>query len=173
MFVQLTKDFQGQKAGTRIDVTELDAKTLLDAGLAAKLEGDQLAPLLQKSTEGMLASISDSLTKSIDAALKQVADAHTKSNKNKLKAIFGDAGGDGDPKKTFGYFLLAVKNRDQKALEEMGSKFCEWEPDDKKSAMSTQTGTSGGFLVPTEFLARLLALVTENSIVRPRRALRP
>jgi hypothetical protein len=29
MFVQLTKDFQGQKAGTRIDVTEADAKTRL------------------------------------------------------------------------------------------------------------------------------------------------
>src|SRR2546421_576551 len=32
------------------------------------------------------------------------------------------------------------------------------EPEDKKSAMSPQTGTSGGFLVPTEFLARLLAV---------------
>jgi hypothetical protein len=28
MFVQLVKDFQGQKAGTRIDVTEADAKIL-------------------------------------------------------------------------------------------------------------------------------------------------
>ena len=91
MFVQLTKDFQGQKAGTRIDVTEADAKTLLDAGLAAKLDSDQLAPLVQKSMEGMLASISDTMTKSIDAALKQVADAHTKSNKNKVKALFADA----------------------------------------------------------------------------------
>jgi hypothetical protein len=34
MFVQLTKDSQGQKAGMRIDVTEADAKTLLEAGLA-------------------------------------------------------------------------------------------------------------------------------------------
>jgi hypothetical protein len=61
MFVQLTKDFQGQKAGTRIDVTEADAKTLLDAGLAARLEGDQLAPLIAKSMEGMLASISETI----------------------------------------------------------------------------------------------------------------
>ncbi len=57
MFVQLTKDFQGQKAGTRIDVTDADAKTLLDAGLAARIEGDQLTPLIQESMEGMLASI--------------------------------------------------------------------------------------------------------------------
>ncbi|HEX3315415.1 MAG TPA: hypothetical protein VHR72_11015 [Gemmataceae bacterium] len=73
IFVQLVKDFQGQKAGTRIDVTEPDAKTLLDAGLAARIEGDQLAPLVQKSMEGMLASITDTLTKSIDAVLKQFA----------------------------------------------------------------------------------------------------
>jgi hypothetical protein len=57
MFVQLTKDFQGQKAGTRIDVTELDAKPRLDAGLAARIEGDQLAPLIQKPKEGMLESL--------------------------------------------------------------------------------------------------------------------
>ena len=101
MFVQLVKDFQGQKAGTRIDVTEADAKTLLDAGIAARVEGDQLAPLVQKSMEGMLAGITDTLTKSIDAVLKQFAEAHTKSNKNKVKAIFGEDG-DGDPKKTFG-----------------------------------------------------------------------
>jgi hypothetical protein len=69
MFVQLVKDFQGQKAGTRIDVTEADAKTLLDAGIAAKVEGDQLAPLVQKSMERMLAGITDTLTKSIDAVL--------------------------------------------------------------------------------------------------------
>ena len=169
MFVQLTKDFQGQKAGTRIDVTEADAKTLLDAGLAAKLDGDQLAPLVQKSMEGMLASISETLTKSIDAALKQVAEAHTKSNKNKVKAIFGD-GGEGDPKKTFGNFLLAVKAKDHKALEEMGSRYCDW---DQKTAMATQTGTTGGFLMPTEFIARLLALVTENSVVRPRATVIP
>jgi HK97 family phage major capsid protein len=40
-------------------------------------------------------------------------------------------------------------------------------------AMSTQTGASGGFPMPTEFLAKLLALVTENSIVRPRATVIP
>jgi HK97 family phage major capsid protein len=169
MFVQLVKDFQGQKAGTRIDVTEADAKTLLDAGIAARVEGDQLAPLVQKSMEGMLAGITDTLTKSIDAVLKQFAEAHTKSNKNKVKAIFGEDG-DGDPKKTFGRFLLAVMSKDSKTLDEMGSKFCDW---DQKTAMATQTGTSGGFLVPTEFLAKLLSLLTKNSICRSLAAMIP
>jgi HK97 family phage major capsid protein len=113
--------------------------------------------------EGMLASISEILTTSIDAALKQVAEAHTKSNKNKVKAIFGD--GEADPKKNFGKFLLAVKAKDHNALEETGSKYCDW---DQKTVITTQIGTTGGFLVPTEFIARLLSLVTENSVVRPR-----
>jgi HK97 family phage major capsid protein len=121
-----------------------------------------LAPRVQKAMEGMLAGITDTLTKSIDAVVKQFAEAHTRSNKNKVKAIFGEDG-DGDPKKTFGQFLLAVMSKDSKTLDEMGSKFCDW---DQKTAMATQTGTSGGFLVPTEFLAKLLALVTENSICR-------
>jgi HK97 family phage major capsid protein len=41
------------------------------------------------------------------------------------------------------------------------------------AAAATQTGTTGGFLVPTEFMARLLALVTENSVVRPRATIIP
>jgi hypothetical protein len=59
--------------------------------------------------------------------------------KNKVKAIFGEDG-NGDPKKTFGRFLLAVMAKDSKTLDEMGSKFCDW---DQKTAMATQTGTSG------------------------------
>jgi hypothetical protein len=45
--------------------------------------------------------------------------------------------------------------KDSKTLDEMGSKFCDW---DQKTAMATQTGTSGGFLVPTVFLAKLRAI---------------
>ena len=172
MFIQLKKSFQGQLPGARIDVAEADAKTLLDAGVAEAVQGDPLAPLLQKSMEGMLSNLTDSLNKSIDAALKQFASAQGKSRKNAIPAIFGESG-EGDPKKTFGNFLLAVRNRDAKALEEMGAKFCDWDTAEKKTAMSTQTGTNGGYLVPTEFYSKLMALVTENSIVRQRATIIP
>jgi HK97 family phage major capsid protein len=39
--------------------------------------------------------------------------------------------------------------------------------------MSTQTGTSGGYLVPVEFHGRLMGLVSERSVVRPRATLVP
>ena len=69
-----------------------------------------------------------------------------------------------------GRFLLAVRNGDQKALEAMGSRFAEWEG---QAALSTQTGTQGGYTVPEEFLPRLLALATENAVVRPRATVIP
>jgi HK97 family phage major capsid protein len=166
MFVQLKKPFQGQTPGARIDVAESDGKTLIDAGIAEAVQGDPLAPLLQKSMEGMLASLTDTLNQTIDAALKQFAAAQTKSRKNAVPAIFGD-GGSGDTKKTFGQFLLAVRHKNAALLEEMGSRFCEWEGPTQKTAMSTQTGTTGGYLVPTEFYAKLMSLVTEMSVVRP------
>lgn len=39
--------------------------------------------------------------------------------------------------------------------------------------MVEQTGASGGFLVPTEFLAQLQAVIAENAIVRPRATIIP
>lgn len=131
------------------------------------LQGDPLAPLLAKSMEGLLANMTKSLNDTIDATLKAFAAEQVKSRRNGNPAIFGK-GGEGDPRRTFGSFLLAVRNRDAKALEEMGSHFVEWEEVEKKTAMSTQTGTQGGYAVPTEFYDRLMALATEIGIVRPR-----
>jgi HK97 family phage major capsid protein len=172
MFVQLKKNFQGQTPGARIDVAEADAQTLIESGIAEAVQGDPLAPLLQKSMEGMLANLTKTLNDTIDAALKEFAKAQTKSRKNAVPAIFGDTG-EGDPKKTFGQFLLAVRHKNVQLLEEMGSKFAEWDTGQKASSMSTQTGTTGGYLVPTEFYAKLMALVTEMSIVRPRATIIP
>jgi HK97 family phage major capsid protein len=162
MFVQLKKDYFGNKAGARIDVDEPVANALIQQGIAEALQADPFAPLLAKAMEGMLGSLNQALATSIDQALKQFADAQTKSRKNQLPAIFGDNNSGGDPKKTLGAFLLAVRLGDQKALEEMGSKFVEW---DTKSTMVTQTGSLGGYLVPDEQYASLMQLVTEMSVV--------
>src|SRR5262249_44736846 len=72
-----------------------------------------------------------------------------------------------------GQFLLAVRRRDHATLDRMGSRFCEWENIGQKVALSTQTGTQGGYTVPTEFYNRLMALVTEMAIVRPRATIVP
>jgi HK97 family phage major capsid protein len=168
MFIQLKKDYFGQKAGARIDVDEPVAQTLLAQAIAEAVQGDPLAPILAKSMETMLAS----LTASLDDTLKQFAAAQAKSRRNALPAIFGP-GGSGDPDHTFGRFLLAVRQRDLKALEQMGSRFADWENVGAKAALAAQTGTSGGYTVPTEFLPRLLAISSEASVIEPRATIIP
>lgn len=169
MFVQLTKDHLGQKAGFRFDTDDNVAKSLIQAGVAEACKDDPIAPIIAKSMEAMLTNLTKSISDSMDVTLKQFGNELAKSRKNAVPAIFG-AGNTGDPKKTFGSFLLAVKEKNHKALEEMGSAYADWDKEDvtTKTAMSTQTGVSGGFLVPTEFHEKLLALAVEESIVRPR-----
>jgi HK97 family phage major capsid protein len=172
MFVQLTKDYFGQKAGARVDVDEPVAKTLLDQGVAQAVEGDPLGPVVARSMETMLAHLTKSLNDAIDAALREFAVAQAKSRKNAVPAIFGPGNG-GDPRRTFGGFLLAVRNHDVKALEEMGSRFAEWDGAAQKAAMGTTGGTVGGYLVPTEFLPTLLTAAAEQAVVRPRATVVP
>src|SRR5262245_2349152 len=112
MYVQLTKDFLGRKAGERLELAEADAAGLLaSAAVAAE---DALAPLVGRALDG----ISGSVQAAVDQALKQFAQAQTLSRKNVAPRVFGEGGG-GDPKQTFGRFLLAVRHGDRKALDEM------------------------------------------------------
>ena len=64
----------------------------------------------------------------------------SKSRRNATPAIFGP-GGDGDPKKTFGSFLLAIIRKDTRALEEMGSRFVEWDEADAGKKIVVKPGT--------------------------------
>src|SRR5262249_13468368 len=167
MFVELLKDFLGQKAGTRIDVSDADAQTLLANSVAKAVAGDPLADVVGRAIADAMGKVTGGLQTAVDAALQQFAQAQTLSRKNQIPRIFGE-NGHGDPHATFGRFLLAIRHGDRKALEDMGSRFVEWEETDKKAAMGTQTGTTGGFAVPTEFYSRLMMLVSEMSLVRPR-----
>lgn len=167
MFVRLLKTWQGQQPGAQLDVSEGVAKGMITDCIAEEVKGDPLQGLFAKAAEGFLANVNKAMSDSVDAALKQFVSAAGKSRKNAVPAIFGD-GEKGDPKKTFGSFLIAVRNRDEKALEEMGSKFVAWDQGVQKAALTTNTGATGGYLLPTEFYQRIMMLVTERSIVRPR-----
>jgi HK97 family phage major capsid protein len=167
MFVQLTRDVMGRKAGDRLTLPDETAAPLLHEGSAVALPEDLSVDPLEQVAAGIVGSVQNAVEKS----LEQFAQAQTLSRKNAIPKIFGPAGS-GDPRRTFGRFLLAVRHSDRRTLEELGSRFVEWEECDTKT-MSTQTGTSGGYLVPTEFHARLMQLVAERSIVRPRATLIP
>jgi HK97 family phage major capsid protein len=168
MFVDLITDFMGHKAGTRIDVSDADGAALIETKKARQAPDSALNDIVGKAMASAMEGISGGLQSAVDAALKNFAAAQTLSRKNGNPRIFG-ATDDGDSKKTFGAFLLAVRAQDRKSLEDMGSSFVEWgstDRVDKKAAMSTLTGTAGGYTVPTEFYARLMMAVVEKSFVR-------
>jgi HK97 family phage major capsid protein len=172
MFVQLTRDFLGRKAGERIDLAEPDALALVASGTASAVNEDIITPQVHRALEQALGGISGQVQSAVDSALREFATATTRSRRHAVPAIFGEDG-QGDPKKTFGRFLLAIRQGDRKVLEEMGSRYVEWSDVEQKAAMSTQTGTTGGYLVPTEFYDRLMQLVVESSLVRPRATIVP
>jgi HK97 family phage major capsid protein len=173
MFVQLTRDFLGRKAGERIDVGETDAKHLIDQGAAAPVVDNPLDQAINHALTDALGRITGTLQSSVDAALKEFATAQAKSRKNAVPAIFGDSGS-GEPKRTFGAFLLAVRKGDVKALEELGSHFADWSDGaEGKAAMATTTGVTGGYTVPTQFLPDLVSAAAEQAIARPRATVIP
>jgi HK97 family phage major capsid protein len=166
MFVQLTRDFLGRKAGERIDVAESDAGSLIQGGTAVALSDDPLTPLIARGVQSALDGFTRGLDAVINATLQQFADARSLARKHAVPALFGEAGS-GDPKgKTFGDFCLAVARNDRKYLEKhYGSVFTEWTT---KAALAEASGVTGGYTVPPEFYQQLMTLVAENAFIRPR-----
>jgi HK97 family phage major capsid protein len=168
MWVELVKDFLGQKAGARIELDEVNAKALVSSGTAKEIVENPLDQVIQKSIGDMMTKVSGAIESAATAAVKQFASTQTLSRKNQIPAIFG-SGEKGDPKKTFGAFLVAVARGDQKALEEMGSHYCEWEHRiERKTDMGTNVGARGGFAVPTQHYDDIALVVMDKSIVRKR-----
>src|SRR5580765_2347125 len=165
MFVQLKSPWKGRAIGERLDVSDDDAELLVKAGLADKAP-NVTAELISEAVAKTVAARTVQMSTAMDAMLKEFVKAAQGSHKNSRAAIFGPLG-DGDVKSNFGTFLIAVKARDVKSLEEMGSRYVE-ATGDTKAAMNTQTGEQGGFTVPTQFMPKLMQAVWENSLVRKR-----
>jgi len=171
MFVTLKKDYLGHKVGSTLDIHEEPvAKSLVEQGVAEAVQGDPYGPLMAKAMETAIGSLTKSLDSVITAALKQFADAQTKSKKNGSPIIFGP-GGEGDPKKTFGDFCLAVARKDRPYLEKhYGSQFNEWQT---KAALGESSGATGGYTVPPDFYNQLLTVMEENTFFRKRAFVMP
>jgi hypothetical protein len=74
MFVELTREWMGQKAGAVIDLADPDAIILTDGGVAKIVASDPLSPLLTKA----MGSMFDGMLKAVDAAInKALADLQT------------------------------------------------------------------------------------------------
>ena len=55
MFVEITKEYLGQAVGKRIDVSDADARHLIDQGYAKVVSDDLLTPGVNKALEGAVA----------------------------------------------------------------------------------------------------------------------
>jgi len=170
MFVQLTQDFLGRKAGEPIDVEKAHADTLVEKGVATVVTDDLITPAVSKALEGAFAKFTQAFDGIIDQSLKQLANAQTQAKKHAIPAIFGD-GGEGDKTHNFADWLLAVRRGDSKYLADNYKSFPS--EADTKTAMTTSSGTAGGYTVPIEFLPKLLAAAAEVSIVRSRATIVP
>jgi hypothetical protein len=116
VFAQLTKDFLGNPPGKRIDVSDEHGKVLIQQGIAEAIQDDPIGPLVAKTMEQAMGRLSDGINAAVNAALKQFADAQSKSRKNGNPILFGE-NGEGDHKKNFGDFCLALARDDRKYLE--------------------------------------------------------
>jgi hypothetical protein len=116
VFIQLTKEFLGKKVGERIDVAEADAAQLVRQGVAIHVADDPLTPAVAKALESAFARYNQGLDQAIHQALRSYADAQGQSRRIAVPALFGP-GGDGDPRKSFGDWALAVARNDRSYLE--------------------------------------------------------
>ncbi len=171
MFVQLTREYLGKPPGERLDVSDANAKLLLDSGIAVAVADDPIGSAVGRAFDAALERYTAGLNRSVENALKQFADAQGRSRRHASPLIFGENGGDARGK-SFGDWLLCVRGNNTKRLADVyGSRFAEWI--EGKAAMATTGGTVGGYTVPTEFLPRLLQASAEQAIVRPRATVVP
>jgi HK97 family phage major capsid protein len=173
MFIQLKKTYFGKQPGERVDVDETHAQGLITQGIAEAVLGDPLGALIEKQIGGMIENVNKGLDTAINNALKSFADAQAQARRHSVPAIFG-AGGEGDPKKNFGDWLLhvgkaCVSSNVQgridaaKHLEKVyGSEFNPWQ----KAAMAEASGVTGGYIVPPDFYTQLLAIAAEDNFFR-------
>ncbi len=170
MFIQLTKEFLGKKAGERIDVAEADAAQLVRQGVAVPVADDPITPAVAKALEGAFARYQQGLDKAIQQALQSFADAQGQARRHAVPALFGP-GGEGDPRKSFGDWALAVARNDRAYLEKhYGSHFNEWRT---KAALGESSGVTGGYTVPPEFYQQLMTIMAEQTFIRPRAFVQP
>lgn len=170
MWIQLKKAYFGQEPGKRVDVDEANAKHLIEQGIAEPVPGEPLSPLIEKAMSSAVDKLSEGMNAAIAAALKQVADAQGLARKHAMPALFGP-GGQGDPKKNFGDWCLAVSRGDRGYLEKhYGSHFVEYSA---KAALAEASGVTGGYVVPPEFYQGIMDLAAEDTFFRQRAFVQP
>lgn len=131
----------------------------MEEGMNAMDEGVETA-----AAEALADQLAQGVARAVERRLEEAGRARTLSARGARAAIFGD-GGRGDERRNFADFLLSVRTHDSRRLEDVYRS--------SKAAMNTQAGAQGGYLVPEEFLPRLLGVAAERAVARPRATVIP
>ncbi len=73
MFFKPLKDWNGQKAGTQLALSDADAGPLVQAGILEPVRDDPLTPVITKGLESALAGWQKGFDALIQATLQRVA----------------------------------------------------------------------------------------------------
>jgi HK97 family phage major capsid protein len=170
VFVQLTKDFLGNPPGKQIHVADDHGRLLVQQGVAQFVDGDPLAPFVNRSVEQMTQRLTQSLDGVLNQALTKFQDAQAQARRTAIPAIFGanadSAAGQGyNPKHCFGDWLVHVLRHDDTYLEK--------EYYTTKAALAENSGITGGYIVPPEFAQQLLSTAAEDTFIRSRAFVQP
>jgi len=156
IWIILSKDWNGHKAGEKVQVAEADAKKLIADQTAADCPADQIpgADMAQQ----LAATINDAVGKALDGAVQKLKSwkppAAPKDGDEELTGGF----------KNLGEFAMSVKNRqDGKSTDERIAKIMTVKT---PSGMSEGVDSDGGILVPQEFSNRIYERVyAENNLL--------
>ena len=163
---ELTKSWNGKSVGEQIQMSPEDAAVLIKADYAKEVVKDVNAELITATLGQMTSSFAGGLEKAMNASVDAVL---AKLNKNPVINVTSDAI---DGKKCFTDFLLHSNRAEQKndpvSIDRLQKVYKA-----TKSALAEASGTTGGDLVPPEYLNRLMELAAEDAIVRPRAEIIP
>ena len=177
MLVRLKQDFIGSAAGKVLDVSETDARTLLERGIADPAGDEALSPVITKAMEAAMTKVSDSVGQIIDTTLKRFQEAQEQGRRNSVPAIFGER--DGDPKRNFGDWLRHAitattgKPHDAMQAADYLEKNYKQSSYQQKAALGESSGAAGGYTVPTQFAEQIQLLMAEDTFIRPRAFVQP
>jgi HK97 family phage major capsid protein len=178
MLVKLKQDFIGSAAGKVMDVSEADARTLFDKGIADPAGDDALSPVLARAMETAMGRVSEGMGQIIDATLKRFQEAQEQARRNSVPDIFG-ARQPGDPRHNFGDWLAhaikAATGKGRVSLEAQDylEKTYQQGEYQQKAALGESSGVTGGYTIPTQFSDQIQLVMAENTFIRPRAFIQP
>ena len=119
------------------------------------------------AAEAVAEAVAKNLCEAVERRLREAGQARALSRKGAAAVLFGegDSHHHGDPRRNFADWLLSVRLGDHRRLE--GSYGT------RKAALNGQSGSQGGYLIPEEFLPRLMQVAAERAVARPRATVLP